>query len=306
MGDIIGFAVRRLASAFVTLFIVSLVIFSAVHALPGGYADVFLGAHPTEAAKARVEAQFGLDQPLPVQYLRWLGATLSGDFGTSLVTQKPVAEEFAARLPVTATIAVLATLMAVGIGLPLGIAGGTRLGGKRGGTLSRLGGAILISVPDFLVGTLILFVVSRYLTWATGLSTSLLPAMALSLLGIGLVMGAARQAATGVSRGPWVLAAIARGMARRDIIRHHIVKNAAIPVLTTAGIYFGYLLGGTAIVESTFTVPGIGRYVLQAVQLRDYPVGQGGALIAATLFIALNLAVDLLYGVLDLRIRAAR
>jgi len=306
MGDIIGFAVRRLASAFVTLFIVSLVIFSAVHALPGGYADVFLGAHPTEAAKARVEAQFGLDQPLPVQYLRWLGATLSGDFGTSLVTQKPVAEEFAARLPVTATIAVLATLMAVGIGLPLGIAGGTRLGGKRGGTLSRLGGAILISVPDFLVGTLILFVVSRYLTWATGLSTSLLPAMALSLLGIGLVMGAARQAATGVSRGPWVLAAIARGMARRDIIRHHIVKNAAIPVLTTASIYFGYLLGGTAIVESTFTVPGIGRYVLQAVQLRDYPVVQGGALIAATLFIALNLAVDLLYGVLDPRIRAAR
>ena len=153
MGDIIGFAVRRLASAFVTLFIVSLVIFSAVHALPGGYADVFLGAHPTEAAKARVEAQFGLDQPLPVQYLRWLGATLSGDFGTSLVTQKPVAEEFATRLPVTATIAVLATLMAVGIGLPLGIAGGTRLGEKRGGTLSRLGGAILISVPDFLVGT---------------------------------------------------------------------------------------------------------------------------------------------------------
>ena len=95
-------------------------------------------------------------------------------------------------------------------------------------------------------------------------------------------------------------------MSRRDIIRHHIVKNAAIPVLTTAGIYFGYLLGGTAIVESTFTVPGIGRYVLQAVQLRDYPVVQGGALIAATLFIMLNLMVDLLYGVLDPRIRATR
>jgi len=306
MGGVIGFAGRRAASALVTLFIVSLVIFSAVHALPGGYADVFLGAHPTEAAKARVEAQFGLDQPLPVQYLLWLGSALSGDFGQSLVTQKPVAEEFAVPLPVTATIAVLATLIAVGVGLPWGIAGGTRTGAGRGRITSRLGSAIAISVPDFLVGTVLLFIVSRYLTWATGLSTTLLPAMALSVLGIGLVTGAARQAATSASQGQWVLAAVARGMSRRDILRHHILKNAAIPVLTTAGIYLGYLLGGTAIVESTFTVPGIGRYVLQAVQLRDYPVVQGGALIAATLFIVLNLMVDLLYGVLDPRIRATR
>jgi peptide/nickel transport system permease protein len=304
MSGVVDYVVRRSGSALVTLLVVSLMIFSAIHALPGGYADVFLGAHPTPEAKVRIEAQFGLDQPLPVQYVRWLGAALTGDFGVSLVTQKPVSEEFAARLPVTATIAIIATALAILVGLPIGLAGGLARSKLARGT-SRFAGSLAISVPDFVIGTVLLFVVSRYLQWANVFSTTLLPAIALCALGIGFVSTAARNASSAAAEGQWVLAATARGMSRGEIIRHHIIKNAAIPVVTTIAIYFGYMLGGTAIVESTFTVPGVGRYILQAVQLRDYPVVQAGALIAASLFIALNLLVDLLYGVLDPRIRRA-
>jgi peptide/nickel transport system permease protein len=155
-----------------------------------------------------------------------------------------------------------------------GLAGSSR----SGQILSRLCGSLAISVPDFVIGTVLLFVVSRFIPWATVFSTTLLPAIALAGLGIGFVMTATRHAAITTSEAPWVLAAVARGMSRPDVIRHHILKNSAIPVITVLGIYFGYLLGGTVIVEATFTVPGVGRYMLQAVSLRDYPVVQAGAL----------------------------
>lgn len=302
MGELIAYAGRRIGSALITLVIVSLMIFSAIHALPGGYADVFLGAHPTPEAKARIEAQFGLDQPLPVQYVQWLGAAVKGDFGTSLVTQKPVSEEFAVRLPLTVTIAAIATALAIAVGLPIGLVGGLARSPVARGS-ARLFGSLAISVPDFVIGTVLLYVVSRYLQWATVFSTTLLPAITLSVLGIGFISTSARNASAAAHEGPWVMAAIARGQSDRQVVRHHILKNAAIPVLTTIAIYFGYMLGGTAIVESTFTVPGVGRYLLQAVQLRDYPVVQAGALIAASLFILLNLLVDVLYASLDPRIR---
>jgi peptide/nickel transport system permease protein len=306
VSEIISFVLKRLTSALITLLLVSLMIFSAIHALPGGYADVFLGAYATPAAKARIEQQFGLNQPLPVQYLKWLGSAARADFGVSLVTQKPVAEVFAARLPVTGMIAVLATLLAVLIGLPAGLIGGLASDSRSGRTLSRLLGSLAISVPDFVIGTVLLFVVSRFLPWATIFSTTLLPAIALSALGIGFVMTATRHSTITASGGPWVLAAIARGMPRAAVLRHHVLRNSAIPVVTVLGIYFGYLLGGTVIVEATFTVPGVGRYMLQAVALRDYPVVQAGALITAALFIVLNLSVDIIYALLDPRIRTAQ
>ena len=161
-------------------------------------------------------------------------------------------------------------------------------------------------MPDFVIGTVLLFVVSRFLPWATIFSTTLLPAIALSALGIGFVMTATRHSTITASEGPWVLAAIARGMPRAEVLRRHILRNSAIPVVTVLGIYFGYLLGGTVIVEATFTVPGVGRYMLQAVALRDYPVVQAGALITAALFIVLNLSVDIVYALLDPRIRKAQ
>ena len=306
MSEGILFALRRCASAAATLLLSSLMIFSAIHALPGGYADVFLGAYATPEAKARIENQFGLNEPLPAQYVKWLASAARGDFGVSLVTQTPVAEEFAARLPVTAKIAVLAAALAILIGAPLGMLGGLARGRGFAHAVVRLAGSLAISIPDFVIGALLLFAAAKLFPATPALSTTLMPAISLSALGIGLVTTASRHSSVAAAKGPWVLAAIARGTSPGVIVRRHILRNAAIPVVTVFGVYFGYLLGGTAIVEQTFTVPGVGRYVLQAVQHRDYPVVQAGALVAACVFVALNLSVDLLYGWLDPRIRTER
>jgi peptide/nickel transport system permease protein len=306
MSESLGFVLRRAASALATLLLSSLIIFAAIHALPGGYADVFLGAYATPEAKARIERRFGLNDTLPAQYVKWLKAAAQGDFGVSLVTQRPVAEEFAARLPATARIASLAAALALLIGGPAGLLAGLFDGSAVAHVVSRLCGSLAISVPDFVIGTLLLFLVSRVFPAAAGLSGTILPALSLSALGIGLIMTAARHSSIAVGRGPFVRAAAARGASPLQILGRHVVRNAAIPVATVFGVYFGYLLGGTAIVEATFTVPGVGRYLLQAVQLRDYPVVQAGALIAASVFVALNLIVDLAYGWLDPRIRNPR
>ena len=306
MSEGLAFVLGRAASAAATLLLSSLIIFAAIHALPGGYADVFLGAYATPEAKARIERQFGLNDPLPAQYAKWLKSAAQGDFGVSLVTQKPVAEEFAARLPTTATIAALAAALALLIGAPAGLLAGLFSGSGAAQWVARLCGSLAISVPDFVIGTLLLYLVSKVFPGAAGLSTTILPALSLSALGIGFIMTAARHSGIAVSRSSFVRAAAARGASPLQILRRHIVRNAAIPVVTVFGVYFGFLLGGTAIVEATFTVPGVGRYLLQAVQLRDYPVVQAGALLAASLFIALNLIVDLAYGWLDPRIRASR
>lgn len=315
--DFIGFCVRRTASAVATLLLASMLIFAAAHALPGGYADVFLGAQATPEAKARIEARFGLDRPAPERYAAWLGAAVAGDFGVSYVTQKPVAEEFAARLPVTAQIATVALIIAVAIGLPLGVAGGYAREGARARVASRLVGSLAMSVPDFLLGALLLWLATGVFGgagvggwvppeegWLASLGATILPAVSLAGLGVGFVMTSARHAAMTARNGAWVLAAEARGTPAATVMRRHVLRNAAIPVVTAASIYFGFLLGGAAIVESTFTLPGVGRYVLQAVALRDYPVVQAAALVSVAAFIAVNLAADVAYAALDPRIRA--
>jgi peptide/nickel transport system permease protein len=316
MTDILRFMARRLASAAVTLLLVSVLIFGAIHGLPGGYADVFLGAQSTPQAKAQIEEKFGLNRPIPIQYWKWISAAAQGDFGVSLSTQQPVAREFAVRLPVTAQLAVMATTIALIVGLPFGVVGGLVNRPRALHGFLRLFGSFAMSVPDFVIGSLLLYLMSRYSfglrlgAWialtedpAGNIQTATAPAFALAAIGIGFVMTAARHATISIREAPWVLAAIARGLSTSMIIRRHIVKNAAIPVVTVAAIYLGYMLGGTAIIESLFTVPGVGRFVLQAVSIRDYPVVQAGVLLAATVFITLNLCADLLYAALDPRIR---
>ncbi len=316
MKGILGYALGRLTSAAITLLLVTVLIFAAIYWLPGSYADVFLGAQATPAAKASLEEKFGLNQPLPVQYLKWVREAAQGDFGQSLVSQRPVAEEFAVRLPVTAQLALMATFIALFVGIPLGVVAALVTRPRAVPGLLRLSGSLAMSVPDFVIGSLLLYVISRHPmglrvgAWispfadlAGNLQTALVPACALAALGVGFIMTASRHATLSIRSAPWVLAATARGMSTPAIIRRHIVKNAAIPVVTVAAIYLGYMLGGAAVIESLFTIPGTGRFLVQAVAIRDYPVVQAGVLLAATVFISLNLAADLLYAALDPRIR---
>jgi peptide/nickel transport system permease protein len=317
MTEIIGFAGRRMLSAAITLWIVSIVIFAVIHALPGDYADVFLGAQSTPEARARIVQRFGLDRSIFAQYFGWLGAAVQGDFGVSYLSQRPVATEFAARLPVTAQLALSATVFAVMVGLPLGIRGGFAPERSPERVVSRLTGSVAMSVPDFFIGSILLYVATLY--WGgfgvsgwvplsdgllASLGATLLPAISLAGLGIGFVLTSARHASMSVRNGGWIKAAEARGLGASTIRQRHVLRNASIPVVTAISIYFGYMLGGTAIIESTFTLPGVGRYMLQAVVLRDYPVVQAGALIAATVFIGVNLLADIVYALLDPRVRS--
>jgi peptide/nickel transport system permease protein len=311
--------VFRVLTAVITLLGVSVIVFGAIHLVPGRYEDILLGPFGTPELKAAIAERYGLDGPLPEQYVRWLAAAVTGDFGTSLATHQPVLAEFARRAPVTAQLALMATGLALLVGLPLGIlsaVGATRRGVRAG---SRLASALGLSFPDFVLGSLLVFVFSRYQLGPTvggfvplaqdplqNLRAMILPAVTLSIFGMALIARTCRDAVLNVMTEPYVTAAVARGESRWDIVRRHVLRNASIPVVTVVATYIAYLLGGAVIVEKLFTLPGFGIYVLTAVGNRDYAIVQAGVLIAAAVFIGINILSDILYAVLDPRISAAR
>jgi len=304
------------AAGVATLWVVSVLVFAAVHLVPGGYADIVLGPYSSAQAKAALSAQFGLDRPLPVQYLAWLRHLAVGDLGASLGTGEPVTRQLTQRWPVTSELAVMSLVITVVVGLPLALAAGLarrRLG--RG--LSRLVGSSAMSTPDFVLGSLFVYLFSRYALGLpvggyvpfandpmTNLRSMLLPALTLSVFGIALVVRTGRDAVAGVFSSPHVTAAVARGESMAHVIRHHVMRNAAIPVLTVLATYVGYLMGGAVIVENLFSLPGLGQAVLNAINGRDYAVVQSMVLVAAAAFITINLAADFAYGLVDPRIRA--
>jgi peptide/nickel transport system permease protein len=308
----------RLATGMGTLLVVSIVVFAGIHLIPGSYAQVVLPPEAPPAVRAHLEEEFGLDQTLPVQYLKWLENVASGNLGESLDAGYPVSQVLERRVPVTVELALLALLIAVVVGLPLALLAGmsrSRLG--RGG--SRLGGAIAMSTPDFVTGSLLLYVFSR---WALGLRVGdyvpffddpienlrgmLLPALTLSVFGIALIIRSGRDAVASVLSDPHVTAAIARGETLPHIVRHHVLRNAAVPILTVVAVYAGYLLGGAVVAESLFTLPGLGQGALLAITGRDYPVVLGVVLVGAAAFIAINMLADISYGLIDPRVRTAR
>jgi peptide/nickel transport system permease protein len=311
-------ALRALA-ALATLLGVSVLVFLAIHLVPGGYEVVLLGPFATEERRAVVRATFGLDAPLSVQYLRWLASSATGDFGISFVTQKSVGAEILRRAPVTIQLTSMATLIALVVGLPLGVLSG--LTGSRHLTrgLGRLVGALGASVPDFVLGTLFVYVFS---VWSLGLSVGgyvpflespmtnlramVLPSVTLGVFGIALILRTTRESVLGVLTEPHITAAVAQGEGTWDIVRHHVLRNAAIPVVTVTATYMGYLLGGTVIVETLFSVPGVGLFIVNAIRNRDYAVVEAGVLLAAVFFVMLNMLADVIYAVLDPRMGARR
>jgi peptide/nickel transport system permease protein len=316
MGIFARFALARLLSALVTAVGVSLVVFLAMHALPGNFAEVLV-PRGTPELRQRIMEQFGLDQPVTVQYFRWLWSMAQGDFGVSLITQKPIWHEFALRIPVTAEVAGLAAAIAIVIGIPLGVISGLPTRRRLIPTTSRLIGGLAISVPDFVIGSIFLYIFSTYSlglrvgSWTyftddpvENLKSALLPALTLAALGVGFILTTSRHAAIGVLSQGFIMAAVARGKAPRAIVRQHLLRNIGIPVVTVVAIYLGYLLGGAIIVEQLYSIPGLGRFLIQSVLNRDYPVVEAGVFMVAAFFIALNMMADVIYAWLDPRISA--
>lgn len=305
----------RLLSAAIVLFGASLLIFAAIRCLPGDYAQTVLGPLASDAARVELRESFGLDRSLPEQYLLWLSNALEGDFGLSLASQRPVLEEITSRLPITALLAVMGMILTVTIGVPLGVYAGCHVADGRRSVMTRIVSTIGISLPEFVVGSIVVFLFSRFnlgLTVGTfisptenlgaGIISLFLPALVLAIPCIAATARATRDAVIDVLVEPHIAASIARGETPGFIIRHHVLRNALIPVLTLTATIMAYLLGGAIIVEQVFNVPGLGSYLVLALDRRDYTVIQAVVLLTTAVFVLMSLIVDILTGIIDPRV----
>jgi peptide/nickel transport system permease protein len=306
---------RRLLLVIPTLIGVSIIVFLLVRMLPGDAVTMLLQdyAYATDADAMR--ARLGLDRPVYVQYGEWLGGVARGDLGTSLRSKTPVAEELVNRLPVTAELGLMAMVIGLLIAIPVGVISAVRQD-SWSDYLGRSTAIGFLAIPSFWLGTLVVTLPSVWWGWtpplrytrllddpAKNLTHVALPAIILGLALSGSLMRLTRAQMLEVLRQDFVRTATAKGLADRAVIVHHALKNAFIPILTLLGLQVSILVGGTVVLESIFVLPGMGRYLLEAVQYRDYPVIQGLNLIFAVVIIMANLIVDLLYGWLDPRVR---
>ena len=309
--------VQRLLAMGLTLLGVSLLVFAMVRLIPGTVVEQLLGqaAMGSPEVTASFRRFFGLDQPLHVQYLGWIGGILRGDFGNSWLSGKPVLALFLESLPVSAELAVLAVGWSLLLGIPLGTGAAVWRGGVRDGAI-RVATTLGLSLPAFWQGTVLILLFSIYLGWmpslqwvplardpAANLAIMALPALTLGTASAAMITRMARSSMLDVLSREFVRTARAKGLTDRRVTFHHALRNALIPVVTVAGVQLGYIVGGIVVVEDVFTLPGVGRLLLDAIFQRDYPVVQGVILLLASGFMALNLAVDLLYAVLDPRLR---
>ena len=315
MTSILGYTLRKVATGVATLALVCVLVFVAMQLIPGDYARIMLGPYASDQARALVEARYGLDRPLPLQLLSWLGNVARGDFGVSLTTGTPVGVLLDDWVPVTAELALLSFLFTVVVALPLALVSGVARS-RRVRQTARLGGVVAMSTPDFIIGSLLVYLFSRfslglpvngYVPFVTdpgqNLRAMVLPVLCLSIFGLALVVRTGRDAVANVMSSPHVTAARARGDSLSHIVRHHVLRNASIPVLTVLATYIGYSMGGAVIVEQLFTLPGMGKAALIGVQNRDYAVVQGVVVVGAGVFIATSMIADVLYAVIDPRLR---
>ncbi|HEX2282094.1 MAG TPA: ABC transporter permease [Thermomicrobiales bacterium] len=311
------YILRRLALLIPVLLGVSLVVFTLVRLIPGDATLLAIGVDQRITAEQRelVRKSYGLDQPPPVQYARWMQHVLQGDLGTSLRTRRSVNEELRLRLPVTIELTLLAALLGTVPAMAVGVLAAVR----RNSALdyaATIGTLIGVSVPNFLLATLLVLVFSIWLRWLPpigyveltkdpleNLRTMLLPALSLSLPLAALLMRNTRSAVLEVLGQEHVRVARAKGLTERRVLGRHVILNASLPILTVVGIQVASLLGGTVIIETIFALPGVGRYIYEAIANRDYPVVQGVTLVIAAIFVVVSMTVDILYAVLDPRLR---
>lgn len=310
------YLIRRLVAALPVLWGAVTLVFLIIRMVPGDAIQLFLGTQVemTPEQMAELRRVFGLDRPVWGQYLDYVARIAQGDLGVSLRTARPVRDEIASRLPVTLELAVLAVTLAVGVAIPAGVAAATSRKRWVAPVLSVL--ALLgLSVPNFWLGTMLILGSSRLGVRTLGtyvppwedlgrnLSALVLPAFALAAGLAAALLRYVRASVLEVLGHEYVRTARAKGLGARAVLGRHVLRNALIPVVTVVGFQLGYLLGGAVVVEEVFGLPGMGRLALSAILQRDYPMLQGVVLVTAALFVASNLATDLLYAWIDPRIR---
>lgn len=304
------FVKRQLLLLIPVMFGVSILVFLMMHLTPGGAIEVMVlrgGAQVSGEDLARFRHEMGLDDPLPVQYLRFLSKALRGDLGRSLRTNRRVSEILSEQLPATMELAVAGMGLAVIIGVILGIVSAIRHNSWID-SLSMVLALIGWSMPSFWLGLLLILVFALYMGWFPitgrgGLARLILPALTLALGTSGLIARLVRAGMLEVLRMDYVTTARAKGLAERLVIFRHVLKNALIPVVTMVGLQFGRLLSGTVIIETVFARQGIGRVTVDAILTRDIPLVQGAVLLFAVIYVLSNLAVDVSYALIDPRIR---
>ena len=311
------YVVVRLYSMALTLVGLTVLVFLMLRLIPGTVVEQMIGADAvvSPAMVAELTRFFGLDQPWWLQYVRWVGDIAHGDLGTSWRTGKPVLALILERLPVTLELTTLAVAFALVLGIPAGILSATRRDGAVD-NVTRIGTLLGLSIPVFWQGTMLILFFSVYLRWMPpvmwvdffadprrNLTIMLLPALCLGTASAANIARTTRACMLDVLRSEFIRTAAAKGLTGRLVILKHALKNALIPIVTVAGLQVGILLGGTVVVEEVFTLPGVGRLVLWSIYQRDYPLTQSTILFIAILFMTINLAVDVLYGYLDPRIR---
>lgn len=309
---------RRIGEAVLVLAVLSILVFLMVRVMPGDPAAAFMDpSNPDPSVREAIHAQLGLDQPWFTQYLTWIGGVLTGDFGRSLTQPYTVAEQLAIRFPVSLELGILATVMGVVLGVPLGIAGARRRGrffdqGSRALTF------FLISAPPFLLGTVILLVNSRtaklrllgFVEFSEDpwqhVAKLLLPAFLLSLGTLALVARYTRGMLLDTFGQDYIRTARAKGVAPDRIVGRHALRNALAPVVTIVGVQLATLVGGTIIMENVFALPGMGSLLITAVNTSDYTTIQACVLIIGAMYVGISLIVDLVYPFIDPRIRMVR
>ncbi|HWI84224.1 ABC transporter permease [Ramlibacter sp.] len=311
----IQFIVRRLLAAVPVLLLVSLISASIMQLVPGDAATVIAGQNATDAEIAQIREQLGLNRPFPVKLAAWYVDLAHGDLGQSLLLNRPVTQAIGERVPVTLALAGFALLLTVAVGVPCGIVAAIRANtwvDQAVLTLALVG----VSVPNFWLSLMLIVLFGVMLDWlpaggyvpfaddpAGWVRCLILPGISLALLQIGLLARITRAAVLEILQQDYIRTARAKGLPRPMVVGKHVLKNVLVPVVTVVGISFGLLLSGSVVIETVYSIPGMGRLLANAIFGRDYPMIQGGLLVTAAVLVLLNLVVDVLYAVIDPRIQ---
>lgn len=302
------FIFRRLIMLIPVLLGVSFLVFTIMNLAPGDPVEMYLGENYTQEAYEAKTKELGLDQPFLIRYLKYIGNAVTGDLGTSFSTGRPVVQEIAARLPSTLLLAAAATFFAIVVGIPLGLLSAVRQYSFVD-SVSMLLALIGVSMPNFWFGIMLILIFAATLKWLpsanfTGFKSLILPAITLSANSLAMITRMTRSSLLETIRQDYIRTARAKGHKESTVIIRDALRNALIPIVTTAGLQFGFSIGGAVLVEIVFAWPGIGRLLVETIKFRDTPTVMAIVLVIAIMFSIVNLFIDILYAFLDPRIRA--